>query len=179
MSMKMMLNPCSRMWNSARAQYFTLDAFIGVMIVVVAIVIIFAARTSKPYTIQSALISSGFAESLSSTKLAELNNPLVTVLVQNGTITNPDNTVLQQATEFYFVNQKYFAGELLKNVTYQLIPPQYSFKVLVNDEVVYVRSRSNENKSSVVTSSKKLIFGVINRTAQFYGPTIAEVRVWQ
>ncbi len=166
-------------WENKKAQYLTLDAFIGVMIVVVAIVIILAARTAKPYTAESESISKGFAESLSSAKLSQINNPLRIILTKNKTITNTDNTVLQQATEFYVVGEKYFAAELIKNVTYNLIPPQYSFKVLINGEQIYVRSLTNENTSGVLVSSKKLMFGVINRTAQVYGPTIAEVRVWQ
>ena len=165
-------------WNT-KAQYFTLDAFIGTMMVAVALVIILAARTNKPYTTQSELISQGFADSLSAAKLAQLNNPLVILMIKNGTVTNPDNTILQQATEFYFVGQKYFARELLKNVTYILIPPQYSFRIIINNEAIYERSLTNENRSGVVVSSKKLIFGVVNKTAFVYGPTVDEVRVWQ
>ena len=174
------LHPCGKLGKkNTKAQYLTLDAFIGAMIVAVALVIIFAARTNRPYTAQSELISKGFAESLSAAKLSELNNPLVIILTRNGTITTTDNTVLQQATEFYVIGQKYYAGELLKNVTFNLIPPQYSFKILINDEVMYQRGLTNENKSAVVVSSKKLIFGVVNKTALVYGPTIAEIRVWQ
>ena len=175
-----MRSPCGKSGKKhTRAQYFTLDAFIGAMIVAVALVIIFAARTNRPYTAQSELVSEGFADSLSSVRLIELNNPLVIALIKNGTITATDNTLLQQATEFYATGQKYWSNELLKNVTFNLIPPQYSFKVLINDEKVYERSITNENKSTVVVSSKKLVFGVVNRTDFIYGPTIAEVRVWQ
>lgn len=175
-----MRNPCEKpRRKNKKAQYLTLDAFIGAMIVAVALIIIIAARTNKPYTAQSELISKGFAESLSAAKLNQLNNPLVIIWIKNSTITNTDNTVLQQATEFYMVNQKYYAAELLKNVTYNLIPSQYSFKVLINNERIYERSLTNENKSGVLVSSKKLIFGVVNKTAFVYGPTIAEVRVWQ
>ena len=168
-----------KQYPDKKAQYLTLDAFIGVMIVVVAIVIILAARRAVPYTSGSELISRGFAESLSSARLSQINNPLIVLLTKNRTITNIDNTVLQQATEFYVVGEKYFAAELIKNVTYNLIPPQYSLKVLINGEQVYSRMLTNENKSGVLISSKKLMFGVINRTAQVYGPTIAEVMVWQ
>ena len=165
--------------RKTKAQYLTLDAFIGAMIVAVALVIIFAAKTNRPYTAQSELVSEGFADSLSSVKLSEINNALVVLLIKNGTITTTDNSVLQQATEFYAIGQKYWSNELLKNVTYKLIPPQYSFKVLINNELVYEKSLTNENKSAVLVSSKKLVFGVVNRTALVYGPTIAEVRVWQ
>lgn len=162
-----------------KAQYLTIDAFIASMIVAVTLVIVLAARTSQPYIVQSELISKGFADSLSEVKLKELNNPLVITLSRNGTITNPDNTILQQAAEFYVTGQKDQAFDLLKNVTHRLIAPQYSFKILINHDLIYNRSLVNENMSATLISSKKLVFGVINRTALVYGPTTAEVMIWQ
>ena len=162
-----------------KAQYLTIDAFIASMIVAVALVIVLAAKSAQPYTTQSELVSRGFTETLTSSKLSELNNPLIIILTKNGTINNVDNTVLQQATEFYFTERRRDATELVKNVTYGLIPPQYSFKLLINNDLIYERAVSNENTSAVLVSSKKLVFGVVNRTALVYGPTITEIRVWQ
>lgn len=164
---------------SRKAQYFTLDAFIASMIVAVTIVIVLAARTSKPYTVQSEQLSKGVADSLAQVKLGELNNPLVINLSRSGNITNLDNTVLQQAAEFYFTERKSQAFKLLQNVTAKLFPPQYSFKILINNEMIYDRAIVNENTSTVLISSRRLVFGVVNRTALVYGPTVAEVRIWQ
>ena len=149
------------------------------MIVAVTLVIVLAARTNLPYTSQSEAISKGLAESLSQIKLSELNNPLILQMSKSGTITNLDNTVLQQVTEFYFVGNKNSAFELLRNVSQTLIPKQYSFDVIVNNDMIYNRTIKTENSSSVLVSSKKLIFGVVNKAASVYGPTIAEVRLWQ
>ncbi len=162
-----------------RAQYLTLDAFIASMIIAVTLVIVLAARTTQPYTSQSEAASKGLAESLSQLKLGELNNQLIINMSRNGTITNLDNTILQQATEFYFLGNRHYAFELLRNITQTLIPKQYSFDVIINNDLIYNRTISAENSSSVLISSKKLIFGVVNRTAMVYGPTIAEVRIWQ
>lgn len=162
-----------------KAQYLTIDAFIASMIVAVTLVIVLAARTSQPYVAQSELTSKGFADSLSQVKLKELNNPLVINLSRDGTITNPDNSVLQQATEFYIIGHKDLAFALLNNVTQRLIAPQYSFKILINNTLIYNRTLVNENTSGTLISSKKLVFGVINRTMLVYGPTTAEVIVWQ
>lgn len=162
-----------------KAQYLTIDAFIASMIVAVTLVIVLAARTSQPYVVQSELISKGFADSLSQVKLKELNNPFVINLSRNGTITNLDNTVLQQATEFYILGNRGLASDLLKNTTQRLIAPQYSFKILINHDLIYARALVNENTSAALISSKKLVFGVINRTVLVYGPTKAEVIVWQ
>lgn len=165
--------------NGKKAQYLTLDAFIASMIVAVTLVIVLAARTTLPYTSQSEAVSKGLAESLSQVKLSELNNPLITSMSRDGTITNMDNTILQQAAEFYFLGNRHYAFELLRNVSQSLIPKQYSFNVIVNNELIYNRTVRTENSSSVLVSSKKLVFGVANRTALVYGPTIAEVRLWQ
>ncbi len=164
--------------SGKKAQYLTLDAFIASMIIAVTIVIVLASRSTQPYTAQSELISKGFAESLSQAKLSELNNPYVTNLTRAGNITNLDNTVLQQAAEFYFTDRKGQSFELIKNVTQGLIQPQYSFKILIDGEMIYNRSLSNENLSTTLVSSKKIVFGVVNRTALVYGPVISEIRVW-
>lgn len=171
--------PHQSLRNSKKAQYLTIDAFIASMIVAVTLVIVLAARTTLPYTSQSESVSKGLAESLSQVKLSELNNPLITSMARDGTITSMDNTILQQVTEFYFVGNRHYAFELLRNVSQSLIPKQYSFNVIVNNELIYNRTVRTENSSSVLVSSKKLVFGVVNRTALVYGPTIAEVRLWQ
>ena len=176
---KLKTNITVRVTRGTKAQYLTIDAFIASMIVAVALVIVLAAKSAQPYTTQSELISKGFTETLTSSRLSELNNPLVINMTKNSTITNVDNTVLQQATEFYFTARRHYAAELIKNVTSKLIPPQYSFKLLINNDLIYERAVSNENTSAVLVSSKKLIFGVVNRTALVYGPTITEFRVWQ
>lgn len=171
--------PARSLCDSRNGQYLTIDAFIASMIVAVTLVIVLAARTSIPYTSQSEAASKGLAESLSQVRLSELNNQLIINMSRNGTITNPDNTILQQVTEFYIVGNRHYAFELLRNVSQALIPSQYSFEVIVNNELIYNRTIRSENSSAVLVSSKKLIFGVINRTALVYGPTIAEVRLWQ
>lgn len=165
--------------NRKKAQYLTIDAFIASMIVAVTLVIVLAAHSTQPYTAQSELLSQGLAESLAGVKLNELNNQLVLTMSRNRTITNLDNTLLQQVTEFYVTGNRHPAFELLRNVSQGLIPPQYSFQVLVNNDLIYNRTVRPENSSAVLVSSKRLIFGIVNRTVQFYGPTIAEVRVWQ
>ncbi len=171
--------PARSLCDSKKAQYLTIDAFIASMIVAVTLVIVLAARTSVPYTSQSETASKGLAESLSQVRLSELNNPLIINMSRAGNITNLDNTILQQATEFYFTDRRSQAFRLLQNVSLALIPSQYSFEVIINNELIYNRTARSENSSAVLVSSKKLIFGVVNRTALVYGPTIAEVRLWQ
>ncbi len=168
-----------RMLRAKTAQYLTLDAFIASMIIVTGLVIVLAARTSVPGTAQSELLSKDMAASLSSLKLKDLNNPLVLSMARAGEITNLDNTILQQAAEFYVTAQQSSASRLLQNVTYGLIPQRYSFEVIIDGQMVYNRTTTNQNRSSVLVSSKKLVFGAINRTAVVYGPTAAEVRLWQ
>lgn len=149
------------------------------MIIAIGLVIVLAARSGAPETLQSELLSKDIAASLSSLKLKDLNNPLVLSMAKNGDITNLDNTVLQQATEFYLTSRETNASRLLDNVTYGLIPQRYSFEVRISNNMIYNRTITSQNKSSVLVSSRKLVFGVINKTAVVYGPVAAEVRLWQ
>ncbi len=165
--------------SGKRAQYLTLDAYIASMIVAIGLVIVFSSRANQPYTAQSELTSKAFMESLSQVKLGELNNAYITNLSKAGNITSLDNTVLQQATEFYLTSRRSQATALLRNVTHGLAPPTFSLKILINNDMLYNRTLTNENTSIVLVSSKRLVFGVINRTVEFYGPIVAEVIVWQ
>ncbi|HIG98568.1 TPA: hypothetical protein HA231_04055 [Candidatus Woesearchaeota archaeon] len=165
--------------NGRKAQYLTIDAFIAAMIVATTLVIVLAERASQPYTTQSELLSKGVSESLAQAKLIDLNNPLIVNLSLEGNITNLDNTVLQQATEFYLTQRKSQAFRMLQNVTQRLIDQKYSFRIIINGDLIYNRTLTSENTSVAVVSSRKIIFGVINKTALAYGPVIAEVTVWQ
>lgn len=149
------------------------------MIIAVTLFIVFSARAGQPYTTQPELASRAMIESLSETKMKDISNPLVIRMLRDGNVTNGDNTVLQQVAEFHFTAREGHAFELLQNVTYGLVPPRYSFKVIINNHMVYNRTTSNENTSSIMVSAKKLVFGVVNRTALVYGPTLAEIRLWQ
>jgi hypothetical protein len=167
------------MLRQKNAQYLTVDAFIASLIITTGIIIVLAARSSVSNTAQPEVISQDVAASFSTIRIKDLNNPLVMSWVANKNISNQDNTIMQQAAEFYVTNQQLRANEFLQNVTNGLVPPQYSFEILIDNQQVFNRTTRNQSQSQILVSSKSLVFGVLNRTVQIYGPLAAEVRVWQ
>jgi hypothetical protein len=161
-----------------RGQYIILDVFIALMMIAVGLLLMFSLRHTISYSKQPIIISQDVAASLSSLKLTELNDPMILRMITNGTINNSDNTVLQQVGEFYIYGQTHYAVELIRNISTQVIPPQYSFEVRINNGLVYSRG-SMQNHSQVLIASRKILFGVNKKTVEPWGPVIGEVTVWK
>ncbi|MEK6837893.1 MAG: hypothetical protein AABX69_04535 [Nanoarchaeota archaeon] len=161
-----------------RGQYIILDVFIALMMIAVGLLLMFSLRHSVSYSKQPIIISQDVAASLSSLKLAEINNPIVLRMIANGTINDTDNTVLQQIAEFYTNGLNHYAVELIRNVSAKIIPSQYGFEVRINDGLIYSRG-SKQNNSEVLIASRKILSGVNKNTVEPWGPLIGEVTVWK
>ncbi len=159
-----------------RGYFFTLDAFVAMGIIVVGLVIVLAAYSYRPVTVQGSVISSDLTLSLSNTKVSDVNNDYVRNLINNGTITNSDNSLLQQTGEFYVNNQMSMGSYFLQNVTSNLVPRQYGVNITINEQEMFSRGRLL-NSSRFVISSRSIVFGIYN--GSMWGPLPAEVRVWQ
>lgn len=160
------------------AQYFTLDAFIALIVVATGLMLVLAVSTYQPSSSQPQVLSQDFVKSLAQTKVREVNNPFVRQQIEAGNITNTDNTILQQAYEFRKYGRGNFSEWLLANVTQSLVPVQYNFQISFGGEAVLSRGQGQPT-SDLLVSSKQLVFGVVNKSEEFWGPVTVEVRVWQ
>ncbi len=161
-----------------RGQYFTIDAFVALAVIATGLILVFAVNNYVPYSSPPKALSQEFVNTLAQTRIKEVNNPFVIQQVKGGNITNTDNTILQQAYEF----KRYYSPDLsawfISNVSQNLIPAQFNFEVIVDGQMMHSRG-SGKATSSMLVSSKKIVFGVVNRTAEFWGPVVVEVNVWQ
>jgi hypothetical protein len=161
-----------------RGYFFTLDAFIAMGIITTGLVLVYLSQTLAPPTVQAEFLSQDVMETLASTQLFTLNNPYVDEHRTSRNITDLDNTILEQIGEFYVTQQLGNAQNLTRNVTLNLIPPQYSFEIWFDGWLVHNRSYLHSDETPVLSASKTMVIGVINRTF-FWGPYTAEVYVWQ
>ena len=131
--------------KTKKAFFFTMDAIIALFILVVGISVIFAFRSSEPPTVQSGIYSFDLMNHLTNTKIKEVNDNYILDLLDNGTITNKENTLFQQIAEFYWRHQEYFglppedlnhcshclntAREFTEHLTENLLSKQFSFQV--------------------------------------------------
>ncbi len=168
-----------------RGQYFTIDAFVSMMIVATTILLLFGLYSSAPETEQPRLISQELVSILADTKVNELNSPFIKANIGDGNITNLDYTILQQAAEFYlFEDTRYnnanLSALLIQNVS-AAVPPQFNFHVAfgtTTKDIIYQRG-SGLAESELAISSRRVVFGVDEATQELWGPIVAEVVVWQ
>ncbi|MFC1800810.1 hypothetical protein ACFLYT_02010, partial [Nanoarchaeota archaeon] len=94
-------------------------------------------------------------------------------------IANPDNTLLEQMSEFYHQGEPYYgyAETIARSISKGLVKPQYSYAVYINKTLIYNLTKHNEENASLLITSKKLVYGMLDQ--ELWGPYIAEVRVWQ
>ena len=160
-----------------RGYFFTLDAFIAIGVISLGLLLVLFTQSFKPYETQAVFLSQDFIDTLTSTKVSEVNNPYVFDLVGQGNITNPDNTILEQAGEFYITGRKGAASEFIGQVAADIVPVQYGLELLINQETIFNRSVLTDDVGLVV-SSKKILFGIVN-VSDMWGPLGTEVRIWQ
>lgn len=171
-----------------RGYFFVLDAVLGLSIIVIGVFLVTSSYINVPQPAQVGLLSDDLLDFLSNTKIKNLNNPYAGIggeLWSQGLITDLDNSLLQQAGEFYATNMTDTAEKFIANVSKEVLPEQFRYEVVMNDVVLYpktltpehIKSRSN---TSLLLTSKKITFGVLNKTtSNLWGPYKAEVFVWE
>jgi len=169
------------------AYFFVIDAFIAVSIIITVVIIIFSAQSSSPESKPTLLLLQDFMASISGTEIRELQGAYTQGLVDDGNITDLDNTVLEQIIEFYYINQstgRNMSGIIsgfINETSSSIIPESRSFIMrMYNDSfsvVLYNRSRYPADNSNLMLGLSKIGFKRINQTA-IYGPMMIEVKIW-
>ena len=171
-----------------RGYFFILDAVLGLSVLIIGVVLITSSYVDVPQPAQVELLSDDLLNFLSNTKVNELNNPYAGIggeLWTQGIITDADNSLLQQIGEFYATNKLGTAEKFIQNVSKGIIPPQFIYEVWLDNNILYPQAPTLEhiksrNSTGLLLTSKKLTFGIINKTtSNLWGPYKAEVFVWE
>ena len=167
--------------NKRGAYFFVIDALIAASVIALSLIIIFGTHNVRKETTPTLRMVEDYTDYLVSTKVREFQGPYRDQLVNDGNITNLDNTLLEQLTEFYFQNKTRDTTTILRNFTeeisYGIVPPQRSVSLKINNSLIFSRENLPPNQSSLRLSSKKISFKKIN-DSYVYGPVIIEVSVW-
>ncbi|MBD3249222.1 hypothetical protein GF336_04205 [Candidatus Woesearchaeota archaeon] len=140
-----------------KAMFFTTDALVASSILLGGILIISSIYISEQTTSHLNYLSQDIINSLEALKIREINNSYVDELVSNGNITDLNNSILQQAGEFWAEDKIGLASDFLENTTDQLIPEVYGFGIWINNEQIYKRDNPPPRSTS---SAKKIISGI-------------------
>ena len=128
--------------------FFTLDALIAGMIWILSINTYVPSQTQTTFTAEDSI------NTIANIRLYELNSRYVDMLVDNGTVTRKDNTLLEQVGEFYYRNDLPSASSFVENVSSGQIPQQYGFELLIDGNSIYASSTTS-NKSHYFRHSKQ------------------------
>lgn len=178
----------SKMPIKKRGYFFMLDAVIGLFILIIGVFLITSSYINVHQPIQVELLSDDLLDFLSNTKIKDLNNPYAGIggeLWNQGFITDADNSLLQQIGEFYATNKLDTAEKFIQNASKGIVPEQFKYEVWIDGSILYPKTPAPEhikskNSTSLLLTSKKLTFGIINKTTGgIWGPYKAEVFVWE
>jgi hypothetical protein len=167
-----------------KGYFFMIDAFLSISIIILSLIIVYSFQSSRPYQAQGISQADDVMTMLSGTKIYQLNNEFVKSLYVGAAdnITNPENTLLEQIGEFLVTGNDQLAIEFTMNVSPHT-SPNYGYELLIyNSTTRYNITLSGyhtpQNESEFLVTSKTLIAGVVD--PEFYwGPMVAEVRVWK
>ncbi len=171
-----------------RGYFFLIDSILALGILAVGVFLIFTAYTSIPYREEVTILSDDVMDFFANSKIKDINNEyagLGGILWQAGLITNAENTLLQQAAEFYANNESDTAEKFILNLTVNSLPREFKFEFRIDNELLYPKNPSQEhlkskNTTTILIPSKRIVYGISNKqTGEMFGPYNAEVLVWQ
>lgn len=173
-----------------KGYFFSIDVVVATIIITIGIFLVFFAHSNEPYSTATSYLANDIISILASMKVNEIDNAYVNNLTENNTITNYDYTLLEQMGEFYYKMKQYpsqgweeILEKYTENICYSMTPQQYEMQVLIKEqdaedyEEVY-QTNDNQEEAIVLTSSKRVVYGVIDKY-NLWGPYVVEVRVWQ
>ena len=171
-----------------RGYFFVLDAMLALIVLVIGVFLVTSSYVDVPQPTQVSLLSDDMLNFLSNTKIKDLNNAYAGIggtLWGQGHIKDADNTLLQQAGEFYSTNKPDIAEKFIQNVSAGIVPQQFRYEIWIDNSPLYPKAPSPEhikskNSTEILLTSKKLTFGILNKgTSDIWGPYKAEVFVWE
>ena len=175
------------MIDKKRGYFFTLDATLALFVLVIGVFLVLSLSADVPQTVQVDFLSKDIMNFISDTKIKDLNNEYGGIggeLWKSGSITDGENTLLQQLGEFYANNQLDTAEKFVQNIS-AIFPDQYKYELWIDNTRIYPRNApqghiTSKSNTQLLLTTKKLIFGLTNKTtSSVWGPYKAEVFVWE
>lgn len=143
--------------KNKKAYFFSLDAFITLTIIL-AVVLFIKPPTSQ--VVQEIDLQKDLITVLSSIKIGEINNSYVQELIANNTITNLNQSVLEQIGEFYANSRdeaEFLGNEILGNLDLEINVGLY-----FNEMLISISGSLPLENSTEVWTSRQIISGIDN-----------------
>ena len=178
--------------KGTRGYFFLIDAFLAMSVIAFGLLMAFSFRSYRPQEVQPFVLADDVMESLSSNRVEDLANNAslagfyVKKLIDDGSVTDTKNTLLEQAAEFFVEQEAGLARDFVVNITSMLVPSQYGFMVLIavnssteaGMEILVNNISVQPEESTMLVASKRIVAGAINESIM-WGPLVMEARVWR
>ncbi len=128
---------------------FTMDALIGVSILVITMVLLFQLHRTPSYTEQTRFFVKDTINTMASIKAGDSSNPYVIDLISNGLITNPNNTILEQIGEFWANGDSDLARNLSKEFLDDILPDDYGYGIWMDNDTIYNNTKPEQSQRVV------------------------------
>ncbi len=140
-----------------RGVFFTIDALIAALIMIAGLLLITSSYVSEqPRTVINHL-SQDMLNILGELEVHEANNTFIQELVDNGSITDTNSSLLTQLGEFWAEDDLALANEFAQNVSEGILDGIFGYSIAIGNETLY--ARTNPVTHSLV-SSKKIVSGI-------------------
>ena len=160
-----------------KAYFFLVDSLIALGVLAIGLILIFSYNSSAPRTEQTFTVSDDVIKTLNSYQIRDINSYYLTNLQNNGNITDSTKPLLEQVAEFYYLNKRALIIEFLDNVTNNLIPDNFNYMIIINNDNVYNHTTMPIEAGRYVIPSRTITHGLLTPT-EMYGPYIVEVLSW-
>ncbi len=169
-----------------RGYFFTIDVFIAGMVLFSTIYIIYSIQTVRFPTTQTEKIGNDLFRYLLTTTVEDSTNAYLATLKLNSSVfTRDDFTLLEEICALYALNMTTEMRNLTKNITEELVPEQFSYRVeIINlsdstqNYMLYNRSKIKYQDSFEIIPKKRIMLGNINLTEKM-GPYVVRTVVWR
>ncbi|RJQ16818.1 hypothetical protein C4573_02010 [Candidatus Woesearchaeota archaeon] len=163
-----------------RGYFYLIDAFIGLSILVISLLVILSFNAFQPSPSQTMTTLDDYMNVLLNTQIRDLDNAYIFSLRQSGVVQD-DATIFQQIAMFYVDGKYAYARDTIQNVSFGLLPSHKGFYYAVNGTMLYNRSYEKFDNSSLVLVSRKITYvrNGAGLNATVFGPVLTEVALWE
>jgi hypothetical protein len=165
-----------------KSQIFIFDFISSFVILIVAIVIVLSYFQSTSDNVDIYGINAEIIDIYTTTKINELNNFEVRDLFVRGLITNIENTIAQQVSEFHYRGADSNSRNLTRIFVQDFITQQMNINVTLYDEVHSFNIYSDINKeiefqnAEISSVTERLVFGTYQGDKYTY---TFKIELWQ
>lgn len=136
---------------------FSLDAFLAAMLLIGGLVLITQQFSGGAPQEQIAFLSQDTLRAISTIQMAEINDPTIEALIDDGTIDDPQVSVLMQLGKFWATNDTTNAENLSALMLHELLPAGYSVSLDIEGDQLYNNSGMADRN---IVAARRMVSGV-------------------